>query len=84
MTWVDAILDGRAIRWFLTIVALHLTYQIWLNAKHFGRQWACWDYILISGLLAFILAISLATGINHRRGEGIDPLRLNNALVITD
>lgn len=84
MTWVDAILGGRTIRWFLTIVALYLTYQIWLNAKHFGRQGACWDYMLISGFLAFLVAISLATGISRRLGEAIDRLRLNNALVITD
>ena len=66
------------------VVALYLTYQIWLNAKFFGTEWVCWDYMLISGFLAFIVAISLAAGINRRLDTAIDRLRLNNALVITD
>ena len=84
MTRVDAVLNGRTIRWFLAAVALYLGYQIWLNAKFFGTAWECWDYMLISGFLAFVVAISLATGINRRLDAAIDRLRLNNALVITE
>lgn len=83
MNWVDVVLQGRTIRWFLAVVALYLTYQIWLNAKFFGTEWVCWDYMLISGFLAFIVAIWLASGINRRLDTAIDRLRLNNALVIT-
>ena len=84
MRWADTVLRGRTIRWFLPVVALYLVYQIWLNSKYYGTDWACWDYMLISGFLAFLVAISLATGIDQRLDAAIDRLRLNNALVITD
>jgi hypothetical protein len=82
MHWVDAILQGRTIRWFLGVVALYLAYQVWLNGRYFGNDWACWDYMLISGFLAFLVAIWLATSITRRLDEAIERLRLNNALII--
>lgn len=84
MKWVDAVLRGRTIRWFLAVVALYLAYQIWLNAKYYGTDWPCWDYMLISGFLAFLVAISLASDINRRLDAAIDRLRLNNALIVTE
>lgn len=84
MAWIDRILEGRAIRWFLALVGLYLAYQIWLNAKFFGTQWPCWDYMLISGFAAFIGAIWLVRDINQRLDKAIERLRLNNALVVTE
>lgn len=84
MSWIDGILQGRTIRYFLSAVAIYLAWQIWLNARFYGTDWPCWDYMLISGFLAFILAVSLATDINRRLNHAIDQLRLNNALVLTE
>jgi hypothetical protein len=84
MTWIDTILQGRVVRMFLGVVALYLGYQIWLNTQFYGTHWRCWDYMLISGFLAFILAIWLAHDIGRRLDVAIDKLRLNNALIVTE
>jgi hypothetical protein len=40
--------------------------------------------MLISGFLAFLVAISFASDINRRLDAAIDRLRLNNALIVTE
>ncbi len=84
MHWIGAILQSRRIKLFLGLIALYLGYQIWLNYQNFGTNWTCWDFMLISGFLAFILAIWLAADLSRRLNRAIDQLRLNNVLVIDD
>jgi len=84
MHWVDAILLSSRIKWFLGLIALYLCYQIWRNYQYFGAYWTCWDLMLISGFLAFILSVWLAADLKRRLNLAIDQLRLNNVLVIDD
>lgn len=84
MHWIDAVVQSRRIKWFLGLIALYLGYQIWLNYQYFGTNWTCWDFMLISGFLAFILAVWLAADLDRRLNRAIDQLRLNNVLVIDD
>jgi hypothetical protein len=84
MRWIDSVLEGRAVLWFLGLVIAYLGYQIALNAMYFGTHWWCWDYMLISGFVAFIVAILLARSIRQRLDRAIDQLRLNNALILTE
>lgn len=84
MHWIDAILQSRSIKWFLSLIAVYLGYQIWLNYQYYGTHWSCWDFMMISGFLAFIAAVWLAADLNRRLNRAIDQLRLNNVLVIDD
>ena len=84
MNWVERILQRGTIQAVMGAIALYLGYQIWLNARYYGTDWPCWDYMLISGFLAFLLAIGLALDLNRRLDTAIEGLRLNNALILTD
>ncbi|MFT5511531.1 MAG: hypothetical protein ACI89J_004633 [Hyphomicrobiaceae bacterium] len=84
MHWVDSILQSSRIKWFLGLIALYLCYQVWRNYETFGMYWACWDLMMISGFLTFILAVWLAADLSRRLNLAIDQLRLNNVLVIDD
>jgi hypothetical protein len=81
---IGAVLQSSRIKWFLGLITLYLGYQIWLNYQYFGMQWTCWDFMLISGFLAFIMAVWLAADLSRRLNRAIDQLRLNNVLVVDD
>lgn len=50
-----------SVRIFIGVWALFLADQIRLNYNFFGTSWPCWDYMLISGTLAFMLSVGLAS-----------------------
>ncbi len=81
---MDRAMHPKVIGGFTMIVFAFLIYQIGLNFKAYKFSWSCWDYMLISGCLGFIVAMGLVQTLSRRLDAALHHLRMNNALIISD
>ena len=71
-------------RWLLYALGLFLLGYCYLEYRRVGLAWASWDLLLISGVLAFIVALALAQTIPLRMSQTLDRLAKRSVFELSE